>query len=146
MIPLSIIFSICCIFIWSQLIIGISFMEAWLKFNAPDVSVALGLGIGRIVFRALTSVEWVLITLILVCFTINNPILPAYCLPFFILTVMILSAQTFLILPKLEYKEDHPVNSKIIFTSSLHFFYIFLEFVKLIVILTIAFWQIKIIS
>ena len=43
--------------IWVGLIIGISFIEAPLKFQAPDITIPLGLGIGRLVFGALNIVE-----------------------------------------------------------------------------------------
>ena len=42
------------------MVLAISFLEAPLKFRAPGVTVPLGLGIGRLVFRALnvTEVVW----------------------------------------------------------------------------------------
>ncbi|MHA6797332.1 hypothetical protein ACVGVM_28025 (plasmid) [Pseudonocardia bannensis] len=47
-------------FIWLGAVLGISFLEAPLKFRAPGITVALGLGIGRLVFRALNVAELVL--------------------------------------------------------------------------------------
>lgn len=46
--------------IWLGLIIGISFIEAPLKFTAPGITIPLGLGIGRLVFAAMNVVEIVL--------------------------------------------------------------------------------------
>ncbi|MFI5611909.1 hypothetical protein [Amycolatopsis sp. NPDC051903] len=46
--------------VWLGMVLGISFLEAPLKFRAPGVTVALGLGIGRLVFAALNKVEVVL--------------------------------------------------------------------------------------
>lgn len=46
-------------FLWIGFVCAISFMEAWLKFQAPGITVPLGLGIGRLVFNALNTVEWV---------------------------------------------------------------------------------------
>jgi hypothetical protein len=37
-------------FVWFGFVCAISFMEAPLKFQAPNITVELGLGIGRIVF------------------------------------------------------------------------------------------------
>ena len=45
-----------CTFLWIGFVCAISFMEAWLKFRAPGISVPLGLGIGRLVFNALNKV------------------------------------------------------------------------------------------
>lgn len=51
--------------IWLGLIIGISFIEAPLKFQAPGITIPLGLGIGRLVFAAMNVVEIVLFLLLL---------------------------------------------------------------------------------
>jgi hypothetical protein len=48
------------IFVWVGLVLAISFLEAPLKFRAPGVTIPIGLGIGRLVFRALNTVEVVL--------------------------------------------------------------------------------------
>ena len=42
------------------MVLAISFLEAPLKFRAPGVTLPLGLGIGRLVFRALNACEAVL--------------------------------------------------------------------------------------
>src|SRR5699024_3517394 len=42
---------------WIGLIIGISFIEAPLKFTAPGITIPLGLGIGRRVFLAMNITE-----------------------------------------------------------------------------------------
>jgi len=45
------------VFVWLGMVLAISFIEAPLKFRAPGVTVPIGLGIGRLVFRALNSCE-----------------------------------------------------------------------------------------
>ncbi|WP_245665520.1 hypothetical protein [Actinoplanes subtropicus] len=45
------------IFVWLGMVVAISFLEAPLKFRAPGVTLPIGLGIGRLVFRALNVVE-----------------------------------------------------------------------------------------
>ncbi|MEV6841823.1 hypothetical protein [Actinoplanes sp. NPDC051411] len=47
-------------FVWLGMVLAISFLEAPLKFRAPGVTLAVGVGIGRLVFRALNTVEAVL--------------------------------------------------------------------------------------
>jgi hypothetical protein len=51
--------------IWLGLIMGISLIEAPLKFQAPGITIPLGLGIGRLVFTAMNVVELVLAGLLL---------------------------------------------------------------------------------
>lgn len=45
------------VFVWLGMVLAISFIEAPLKFQAPGITLPLGLGIGRLVFRALNTVE-----------------------------------------------------------------------------------------
>jgi hypothetical protein len=45
------------------MVTAISLLEAPLKFRAPGISLALGLGIGRLVFRALNRAEFALAVL-----------------------------------------------------------------------------------
>jgi len=42
-------------FVWLGMVVAISFVETPLKFRAPGITVPLGLGIGRLVFRALNG-------------------------------------------------------------------------------------------
>jgi hypothetical protein len=54
--------------IWLGLIIGISFIEAPLKFQAPGITIPLGLGIGRLVFTAMNFTALaILVVLTLAC-------------------------------------------------------------------------------
>lgn len=52
-------------FRWLGMVLAISFLEAPLKFRAPGVTVPIGLGIGRRVFRALNRVEAVLAVVVI---------------------------------------------------------------------------------
>jgi hypothetical protein len=53
-------------FTWLGMVLAISFVEAPMKFRAPGVTLPLGLGIGRVVFRALNRIEMALLLLVLV--------------------------------------------------------------------------------
>lgn len=44
-------------FVWLGMVLAVSFLEAPLKFRAPGITVPLGVGIGRLVFRALNACE-----------------------------------------------------------------------------------------
>lgn len=50
--------------LWLGLMIGLSFIEAPLKFQAPGITTELGLGIGRLVFTALNIASLILLALI----------------------------------------------------------------------------------
>ncbi|MEZ5111388.1 MAG: hypothetical protein R2732_07825 [Microbacteriaceae bacterium] len=50
--------------LWLGLIIGLALIEAPLKFTAPGITTALGLGIGRIMFTALGIAGWFLLVVL----------------------------------------------------------------------------------
>lgn len=52
--------------LWFGLVAAISFIEAPLKFQAPGITIPLGLGIGRLVFFALNIAEGLLLAALLV--------------------------------------------------------------------------------
>ena len=59
-------------FIWLGMVAAISFIEAPLKFQAPGITIPLGLGIGRLVFRALNTVEAVWAVAIVVALVVGS--------------------------------------------------------------------------
>jgi hypothetical protein len=61
------------IFVWLGMVAAISFLEAPLKFRAPGVTRPIGLAIGRLVFRALNSVEIVLAVIVTAAFAVDTP-------------------------------------------------------------------------
>ena len=61
------------IFVWLGMVVAISFVEAPLKFRAPGVTVPIGLGIGRLVFRALNVGELVLAAAIIAALIVGAP-------------------------------------------------------------------------
>lgn len=58
--------AVAAVFVWLGMVLAISFLEAPLKFRAPGVTIQLGLGIGRLVFRALNMCEVALAAVALV--------------------------------------------------------------------------------
>ncbi len=56
-------------FVWFGMVTAISFIETPLKFKAPGMTHALGVGIGRLVFKVLNIVEAALSVLIIGAWT-----------------------------------------------------------------------------
>lgn len=56
-------------FVWLDVVLAISFLEAPLKFRAPNVTTRIGLGIGRLVFRALNDIE-VMLAVVIAAFVV----------------------------------------------------------------------------
>lgn len=60
-------------FVWLGMVLAISFIEAPVKFRAPGVTLKVGLGIGRLVFRALNACELVLAVLVVISLLVGDP-------------------------------------------------------------------------
>ncbi|MBX7094471.1 MAG: hypothetical protein K1X56_07115 [Flavobacteriales bacterium] len=119
------------IFLWIGFVTAISFMEAWIKFLAPGVTLSVGLSIGRLVFRALNVVEWLFcFTLIgLHIFFLVNP--EKRFLLLFLLCGIILVLQTLWLLPALDERALKWLRNENPGPSSLHRYYVLLEIIKL---------------
>jgi len=120
------------VYLWIGFVCAISFMEAWLKFQAPGVSLPIGLGIGRIVFNALNKAEWVFaIAIIFNLWMADAKFLSrwniAYFLPLFLLII-----QTFYLLPLLDQRAELHILQQQTTTSYLHFYYVAIEIVKVV--------------
>jgi len=119
-------------FLWVGFIGAISFMEAWLKFQAPGITVPLGLGIGRLVFSALNKVEWVLALIILGNFVVgkahfSSPRTILYAIP---LTLLVL--QTVWLLPALNVRVELLLQGQEPENSYLHLYYEGMEICKVV--------------
>jgi hypothetical protein len=129
---------IACIFIWMGFVCAISFMEAWLKFRAQGVTLPIGLSIGQLVFRALNKVEWTLAFVISVCWLRDKQLLKAklsYCS---VILLSILIVQTFYLLPELNARIDLHLQNLDIPQSNLHMWYVLLEVLKVMNLITIG--------
>lgn len=119
-------------FLWIGFVCAISFMEAWLKFRAPGITVSLGLGIGRLVFDALNKVEWAFVIAIAISILLNRkPFSIKKHITFFI-PAIVLIAQTIWLLPVLDARAELHIQAKTVSPSNLHLYYIAVEFVKIV--------------
>jgi hypothetical protein len=120
-------------FIWFGIIAAISFMEAPLKFQAPGITIPLGLGIGRLVFFALNKMELVLAAVFLISLFGNRSI-GTVGRSLFIAIVVILGVETFWLLPVLDARAEQVINGTADPFSKMHFIYIALDAVKLVLL------------
>jgi hypothetical protein len=117
----SIIFIAACSFVWVGFIGAISFMESWLKFRAQNLTMPVGLSIGKLVFNALNKVEWAFAIIISVSLFFYTSEIKSMLIAFFLIVVLILVVQTAWILPALKKrgKSDHKRKSPAAFRSAL---------------------------
>jgi hypothetical protein len=124
-------------FVWFGAVIAISFVEAPLKFQAPGITIPLGLGIGRLVFFALNKIEIALGSVFLI--SIVGAIgIGRKALVIFTAIAIILLLETVWLLPWLDSRAEHVINGTADPFSKLHFVYIAFDAVKLILLLVLG--------
>lgn len=118
--------------LWLGLTLGLSFIEAPIKFQAPGVTLPIGLGIGRLVFGVLCKIELALALLVTACLILTEQWKSYW--PYFIAIIIVLLDNLFL-LPLLDARAQIIINGDTPPESSLHGIYIGLEVVKLVSLL-----------
>ena len=121
-------------FIWVGMLCGISFLEAPLKFQAPGITLPLGLGIGKLVFGALTKIEMVFSLIISVGLLLNKSKLLTWKL--FLVPILIVIIDNALLMPILDSRIDIIMSDIEPPASNTHWWYVALELIKLIALLT----------
>lgn len=116
-------------FIWFGLIGGISFLEAPLKFQAPNVSLALGLGIGKLVFFWLNKIEIFLAVLLLISFFKVRP-KSKNAIYYFAVIAFLLVLETVWLLPMLDVRATAVINGTAAPYSNTHIIYIVFDSIK----------------
>lgn len=117
-------------FVWLGMVLAISFLEAPLKFRAPNVTLQIGLGIGRLVFRALNTVEVVFAIVILLATVASPP--PASVTVTFVVVFAALGLQLGAVRPRLNRRSDKVLAGLNAPRSRGHYAYVGLEAIKVI--------------
>src|SRR4051794_16740615 len=117
------------------MVVAISFIETPLKFRAPGVTLPIGLGIGRLVFRALNGCELLLAGLVAVggASAADAPAVGAAVAA--AVAVVALLAQVLLVRPRLASRSDAVLAGGEGPRSHAHWAYVGLELVKVTALL-----------
>lgn len=118
-------------FVWLGLVLGISGIETPLKFRAPGITLALGLGIGRLVFRALNATELAIAALLAI---VVVHLARGWPLALLCVAGAFLGAQAFFLRPRLDARAQRVIAGEDVPPSSLHVAYIALEGAKLLLL------------
>ena len=125
--------AVAAVFVWLGMVLAISFLEAPLKFRAPGVTLQIGLGIGRLVFRALNACEIALAAVVVVCFVITPPAVSVAVAA--AVAVITLLAQVLAVRPRLTRRSDAVLAGGEGPRSHAHWVYVGLETVKVVALL-----------
>lgn len=122
-------------FVWVGMVLAISFLETPLKFRAPGVTLPIGLGIGRLVFRALNLIECAFAATVLVCIvtagdSMSQPVRLALSA-----AVLLLVAELAAVRPRLTRRSIAVLSGSVTQdgpSSHAHFWYVGLEVAKVV--------------
>ena len=120
-------------FVWLGMVLAISFLEAPLKFRAPNVTLQIGLGIGRLVFRALNTVE-VAFALVIVAIVMSGPTAARIAVAFAV-AIAALAIQLIAVRPRLTRRSDRVLAGAEGPRSHAHYVYVGLEAAKTVALL-----------
>jgi hypothetical protein len=116
------------VFVWTGMVLAISYIETPLKFRAPDVTIRIGLGIGRLVYRALNTVEAILAVVLLGAMLEHPPAAPAATAA--LVAVVALAVQLGAVRPRLAKRSNAVLGGDNVPRSRAHYAYVALETVK----------------
>jgi cell division protein FtsW (lipid II flippase) len=122
--------AVAAVFVWLGMVLAISFLEAPLKFRAPNVTLPIGLGIGRLVFRALNTVEVVLAIVISGAAFASPP--PARVITALAVAVGALAVQIVGVRPSLARRADQVLAGREAPRTRGHHVYVGLEAIKVL--------------
>jgi len=114
--------------IWLGMILGISFLEAPLKFKTPSVTLEIGLDIGRLVFGVFNKVECALAVALGILILIVRQ--KNWLLILLAVVWSTLALQTFWLLPILDNRVALILQGQTPTASCLHTIYVVLEVLK----------------
>ncbi len=129
--------------LWSGFVLAISFMEAWLKFQADGITLEIGLSVGALVFKALNIVELFLGGVIIVLIIIFKSLRDVFLVYKLLALCFILAIQTLYLLPILDLRVEQIIQKNPVPTSYHHLYYVILEIIKVVLLTTIGIQIIK---
>ncbi len=118
---------------WFGLILGLSFIEAPLKFQAPGIDLPLGLGIGKLVFTVLNKIEIVCV-LLLIYYIWRYPATSRTPTSYIWILTAIILIQSIFLLPILNERASQIIEGISLPHSYHHLMFVLLEIGKLVLL------------
>jgi hypothetical protein len=121
--------------LWAGMILGISCLEAWVKFRTPNLSKEVGLEVGRTVFSAFHTVQWYIAVVILAIILFHSCFIQRVIV---FELIVLLALQSFWLMPRLNTHINAILNKSKPRSHYDHLWYMGLELIKLISLLIIG--------
>ncbi len=130
-------------FFWLGLVIAVSFLETPLKFQVPGMTLPIALELGKTMFGISTNIQLGLMILVFFNFFLNPSKLNKFIIFTGVLLALILVLEKFWMLPILDARADVLATGKGLPPTPLHNYFIYAECIKVILLLSIGFLQLK---
>jgi asparagine N-glycosylation enzyme membrane subunit Stt3 len=124
-------------FVWLGMVLGISFLEAPIKFRAPGITIELGVGIGRLVFRALNIVECVFALVLIASLALAWPPAPLT-VSLVVALVVVLTIGAGVLRPRMDARVRRGTISDGQPRHALHIGFVALELLKVVLLLVLG--------
>lgn len=134
------------IVLWLGFVLAISFMEAWLKFRAPGVTLPIGLSIGRLIFNVLNKIEWLFMGVAIIHILLTRMEFNLFQLSISLGLLIILILQTFWLLPLLDARAELYIQGMQVESSYLHLYYVIGEVLKVTALIFLFISLIKLVK
>jgi len=121
--------------IWIGLVLGLSFVEAPLKFTAPGITTELGVGIGRIVFEFSNKLQLAFLGILILSLFSSGINLKNFGIVLLSLVTGIMLVQNFYLLPVLGERVAQILEGHKISSSHHHLYFVATEVVKILVLI-----------
>lgn len=121
--------------LWLGILIGVSFLATPVKFQAPSLSLAVALDVGRATFALLSKVEWALaLGLLVAAFRASRRLWVAGG----VILLISLGAQSFWLLPILDARVSQIMEGASVAPSQYHLVYVATDVLKVAVLLYLS--------
>ena len=123
---------------WLGLVVAISFLEAPIKFRAPGVTIPIGLGIGRLVFRALNVAEVAVLVVLWVATAAADTSPSTLGWTLLAALTVVLTIQVAGVRPPLSRRSDRILAGEELPRSRAHYVYVAFVAVKVVLLVWLA--------
>jgi len=120
-------------FAWMGMVLALSFIETPLKFRAPNVTLPIGLGIGRLVFDALGRIELVLGLVLALSFVAIGSVTSVAWAALALIWIVVLG-QRFVLRPRLAGRTDAVIRGEQVPPATYHLWFVALDVIKVVLL------------
>lgn len=122
--------------LWLGVLVGISLIEAPLKFQAPGITVPLGLGIGRLVFFAMNIVEAAIALVLMAAMFLGRASRAEWMLG--AASAVLLAAKALVVRPLMQATTDAVIAGDSAGGSGMHYLYIAADGMLIVLLITLV--------